>query len=187
MYYQNNSMTCLQPKQVNLLCTIHRLWFEHVLWTRAFIMSTANNTGDLEFVTNRLLRNPVDFANVLKQLYDNQVAKKFETLFTDHLVIAAALVNAAKAGDTATYEEQRKKWYQNADDIAAFLGSINPYWSKNVWQAMMYEHLKITENEAVLILNQKYEESIVQYDEIQKQAKKMADEMAYGIIKQLKI
>ena len=49
---------------------------------------------------------------------------------------------------------------------------------------MLYEHLARTKSEAVDILTNNYEESITEYDEIEKQALKMADVMAEGIVKQ---
>jgi hypothetical protein len=177
----------LTQGELQLSNTLRRLWVEHVMWTRSFIISTAANLMDLDAVTKRLLQNPVDFANVLKPLYGSQGARRFEDLFTDHLLIAARLVNAAKMGDTRAVSEQRQKWYANADDIAGFLGQINPYWSKTTWQTMLFEHLRMTENEAVQYLTQQYEASIVQYDAIQKQALEMADVMTYGIINQFEL
>lgn len=167
-----------------LMCTLQRLWIEHVLWTRAFIMSTAFNLPDLSYTTNRLLRNPIDFANVLRPLYGDSIARRFEELLREHLLIAAQLVNAAKAGDTQSAAQQRNKWYANADNIAASLGSINPYWNVDTWRAMLYDHLKMTENEATQILQGQYDASITQYDAIQSEAIQMAQVMANGIARQ---
>lgn len=148
--------------QIDLSNTIRRLWLEHVLWTRFFIVSTAFDLPDLPYVTERLLQNPHDFANVLRPLFGNQDAMTFDKLLTDHLVIAAELVNAAKRGDAQEAEKQRKLWYDNAKNIAAFLASINPYWSEKQWQDMLFEHLAMTEKEAVDILTGEYEQSIKQ-------------------------
>ena len=167
-----------------LMCTLQRLWIEHVLWTRAFLVGTAFNNADLKETTNRLLRNPTDFANVLRPLYGSGPARKFEELLKEHLLTAAQLVNAAKAGDSQSAAQQRSKWYANADSIAAFLGSINPYWSVDTWRALLDDHLEMTENEATQILKGQYEASIAQYDEIQAQALMMAKEMAKGIARQ---
>jgi hypothetical protein len=181
----NNSVNC--NNRINLINTFRKLWSEHVMWTRSFIISTAANLGDLQLVTKRLLRNPTDFAAALKKYYGAEKAAKFDTLLTEHLMIGAALVNAAKAKDTETADEQRKKWYANADEIADFLSSMNPYWSKNEWQMMLYDHLKMTEDEAVKRLNGEYAKDIAQYDIIEDQALMMADYMADGIAKQFKI
>ena len=175
---------CITPAQVELLNTLRRLWIEHVLWTRMFIQSTLNSSGDVEEVTNRLLQNPSDFATVLIPIYGETNARRFEEFFRDHLLIAAALVNAAKAGDMAAYNEQRTRWYENADDIANFLAEINPHWSERDWQSMLYDHLYMTEVEAMQIAGRDYAESIQQFDNIQREALQMADEMARGIIAQ---
>lgn len=170
--------------QLDLTNTFRKLWEQHIMWTRSFIISTAAELGDLPMVTQRLLRNPADFAGVLRPYYGFENAKKFETLLRDHLLIAAKLVNDAKAGNTAAADEDRKKWYQNADQIAEFLASINPYWSRQEWQNMLYDHLKVTENEAVYRLTGQYAADIAEYDQIQSQALGMADYMAEGILKQ---
>ena len=175
---------CITPAQVELSNTLRRLWIEHVLWTRMFIQSTLDSSGAVEEVTNRLLQNPVDFAAALTPLYGETAAGRFEAFFRDHLLIAAQLVNAAKAGDMAAYNEQRTRWYENADDIANYLAEINPNWSERDWQSMMYDHLYMTELEAMQIAGSEYAQSIRQFDEIQQQALQMADEMARGIIAQ---
>lgn len=184
---QNNNANYISMKSLMLMNTLRTLWFEHVMWTRSFITGTAFDTPDLEASTKRLLQNPSDFAKVLRPFYGEQKASQFEMLLTDHLMIAAQLVNAAKAGDTKTANEQRIKWYANADAIASFLSSINPFWSAKIWQTMLYDHLKMTENEAVYLLTGKYAESVAEFDRIEDQALKMADYMAQGIINQFKI
>lgn len=189
MYCKN--MNCMErnlsPKQLQLFNTLRRLWFEHVMWTRSFIVSAVFDLGDLDQVTKRLLRNPTDFASVLKPLYGQQASLTFEKLFTDHLLIAAQLVAAAKEGNVSSVDAQRKIWYLNAVDIANFLVEINPCWNNKHWKEMLFEHLEMTENEAVQILSGQYAMSLAQYDAIQEQALMMADDMACGIIRQFRI
>lgn len=185
--YQKRMGNGLSCNQLELSNTIRRLWMEHVLWTRFFIVSTASSLPDLPFVTRRLLQNPVDFAKVLQPLYGKQTAMQFQQLFTDHLLIAAELVNAAKAGNTTEAEKQRRLWYENAEEIAQFLASINPYWSRSTWKDLLFLHLKMTEDEAVYTLTGQYEKSIAEYDAIQAEALKMADVMTCGILRQFGI
>ncbi len=51
--------------QVNLMNELRKLWEQHVVWTRLFLVSAFGDLPDLEATTKRLLRNPTDFANVL--------------------------------------------------------------------------------------------------------------------------
>jgi hypothetical protein len=170
--------------QLELYNVITRLWLEHVFWTRAFIKSQVNNLGDLEDVTKRLLRNPADFADVLVQFYGEENAETFEALFTEHLVIASEVIKAVINNDMDTFEEKETAWYTNADEIAAFFGEINPNWDEEMWKSMLYEHLDMTQNEFLLMLNNQYADSITQFDFVQDAALIMADYMACGIIQQ---
>jgi len=99
----------------DLKSEMRMLWEEHVAWTRMTIISIAENLPDLDLVIRRLLRNPIDMANVLQPFYGPDVAAKFIQLFTEHLTTAAELVQAAKAGNTAKVADARKRWYANAD------------------------------------------------------------------------
>lgn len=170
---------------IKIINLFRKLWIEHVVWTRFFIISTAADLGDLKFVTARLLRNPVDFRTALEPFYGADKAKRFSDLLTEHLTIAAQLVNAAKEGNAETVDEERKKWYANADEIADFLSRINPNWSKSHWTIMLHDHLKLTETEATERLTGKYEQDVSLFDAIEDQALIMADDMADGIIHQL--
>lgn len=163
---------------------IRELWEQHGFWTRSFIISAVDGLADVDLVTQRLLRNPADFAAVLVNFYGGQNANRFKDLLTAHLTIAADMVNAAKAGNMQKYEELKKDWFKNADEIAYFLSSINPYWNRNEWQKMLYTHLNLVEAEAVTRLNRQYERNIALFDEIENQSLLMADYMSTGILKQ---
>lgn len=170
-------------QQICLMNQIRQLWIQHVYWTRFFIISTAADLADLAPVTNRLLQNPKDFAKLLAPIYGLKIAKQFQDLFTQHLLIAGDLVTAAKNAETDKANYARKRWYKNADDIAEFLSSINPYWDAAEWKAMLYSHLKMTEQEATLRLQESYSADIQMFDSIEAEALKMADYMFYGINK----
>ena len=93
------------------------VWEQHVYWTRMTIISMAFNLPDVDFVTARLLRNATDMGNLLKPFYGNKIAAKFSNLIREHLVIAAELVKAAKAGNQKAVADCRekmvRKWRRN--------------------------------------------------------------------------
>lgn len=174
-------------RQVEIKNNLRMLWEQHVHWTRSFIISTAADLDDLSEVTQRLLRNPQDFYCLLKPFYGEKTACEFKELLTQHLLIAADLVNAAKAKDEQAVSAARCKWYANAECISAFLAKINPCWNEEKWKCLFFSHLEMTEKEAVLRLNCRFAEDIAIYDMIESEALKMADYMACGIINQFRI
>lgn len=185
-YYRNSNMSSLNLSNtvINLMNDLRKLWEQHDVWTRSTIMSIIFNLPDVDFVTNRLLRNPVDFGNALEPFYGSSIALKFSDLLKDHLVIAAELVKAAKAGNKQSADAIEKRWYDNADQIAIFLSQINHYWSQEEWKVMLHQHLALVKSEAVNILTKNYAAGIAVYDELENQSLGMADMMAEGITKQ---
>ena len=173
--------------QLQLSQTFSRLWSEHVMWTRSLIASVAFDLPDQIEVTKRLLRNPADFADVLRRYYSDNTANRFQKLLTDLLFIAGQLVNAAKAGDIQRAQELRARWNINSDETAEFLRSINPFWREAEWRIFLYDLLKKTEKEAAGILTGKYEASIEKYQLIQASALEMADCMTRGIVSQFRL
>lgn len=171
---------------MNIVNTIRNLWEQHSFWTRSFIISAAHDLPDLQVVTERLLRNPTDFARVI-QLFYGDGAIEFERLLRDHLTIAARLVNEAKNGNTEAVDAAREEWYRNGDEIAYFLSRINPYWSFEEWRDMFRMHLNLVEHEAVLRLTGQYVEDVAIFDAIEQQALNMADVMSDGIISQFRL
>jgi Tfp pilus assembly protein FimV len=164
--------------------SLRSLWEQHVFWTRLVILSIVFNLPDVDVVTKRLLQNPTDFEKALRPLYGERIASKFADLFKSHLAIAAELVKAAKSGNTKAANDIETRWYANADQIAAFLASINPYWSESTWKSLLHDHLAMTKAEAVNMLSGKYQDSIAVFDRIEQQALVMADVMTKGIVSQ---
>lgn len=171
-------------QQICLMNQLRLLWTQHVYWTRFFIISSTADLDDLKPVTNRLLQNPKDFARLLTPIYGVKIACKLQELFTQHLLIAADLVNAAKKSEVDKVNDARKRWYKNADEIAGFLSSINQCWDTIKWKNMLYSHLQMTEQEATLRLQGNYTADIEVFDKIENEALKMANYMFCGIIKQ---
>lgn len=175
---------CISEKQLQLSNILRLLWEQHVYWTRFAISGIVFNTPDADQSSQRLLQNPEDFAAVLAPLYGEDTAARFAKLFTSHLTIAAQLITELKNGDRIKAAQTERSWYQNADQIAAFLAQINPYWSMREWQDMLYNHLRMTKNEAVALISEDYAASVALFDRIEHQALMMADAMTTGIMRQ---
>jgi len=182
--YYINEIPGISRSQVNLINEMRLLWEQHITWTRVAINGIIENSLDLDDTVERLLRNPIDFANILKPFYGDENADIFSDLIKNNLVIVEQLIATAKVGDEKAIDEFDKNWFSNADKIAAFLSSINPFLCKKDWITMLYGYLKMTKSEVINILAKNYSESIDVYDKIEQLALKMADIIVDGIVKQ---
>lgn len=160
------------------------LWEQHVAWTRMAITALVFKLPDADFVIARLLRNATDMGNSLRPFYGDQVAEAYSKLISEHLMLAADLVNAAIEGNSEKVTAIEKKWYQNADEIVAFLNHINPYIDKEEMRKMFYSHLALTKLEAVYMIEKKYKQEVEVFDQIEAEALEMADMISKGIFMQ---
>ena len=164
---------------------MRKLWEDHITWTRLVIVSLANELPDTQTTVDRLLQNQVDIGDAVKPFYGEAAGTQLTTLLTDHILIAAEVIQAAKAGDTAAFDDALARWYENADDIAAFLNSANPEnWPFEEMSEMMREHLDLTLQEAGTYLGGDFAASIAAYEDVHVQALEMADMLSNGIIRQ---
>src|SRR5689334_17779521 len=164
---------------------MRQLWEEHVTWTRLYIVDAAAGAPDTQATAQRLLDNQRDIGNAVAAFYGKAAGDKLTALLRDHILTAAALVTAAKAGDQAKVAAEKAKWYANANDIAAFLHGANPAnWPLATLQSAMKTHLDQTLDEATHQLHHDYPASIKDYDAIVKHILMMADVLSNGIIKQ---
>lgn len=180
--FMENGM--LGREEMDLVNYFRMLWEQHVTWTSKVIEAIIFDLPTLDLVTQRLLQNAQDFANALMPFYGEEAALEFADLFTEHITIAATLVQAAKDGDTNAFTDADTQWHQNAEQIAALLGSLNPNWSEEDWSAMLEEHLNLLSTSVNNMVTQNYAQSINAYDDIELQALEMADMMAEGIYMQ---
>jgi hypothetical protein len=164
---------------------MRKLWEDHILWTRQFIVSVAHALPDAGPTAQRLLANQVDIGNVFRRFYGNRIADELTQLLTEHILIAADLLNAAKAGDGDAVAEASARWDVNADQIAALWARINPRsWPLAEMQEHMREHLALTLEEAVLRLTGDFAGDIAKYDEVHTAILELADELSLGIVRQ---
>jgi hypothetical protein len=173
---------CISQAELDYRNDMRSLWEEHVAWTRMAIISLVFDLPDINEVLARLLKNADDMGNMIRILYGDDVATTYSRLIQEHLLIAADLVKAAIAGDTQAAQEAEKKWYENADEIARFLSSVNPFLTEEAVREMFYKHLDLTKQEAIFMINHQFEEDIAVYDEIEKQAREMADAISDAMV-----
>jgi len=170
---------------IDLRNDMRKLWEDHITWTRCFIVSSAHNLPDLPPTTARLLANQDDLGNAVKPFYGEAAGDQLATLLRQHILGAAAVIDAAKAGDTAAVATATAAWYANADAIAAFLNAANPeQWPLPALQAQLRAHLDLTLAEATARLQGNYALDIQKYDAVHEQILGLADILSLGLIDQ---
>jgi hypothetical protein len=179
------SSPTLSEKGVALRIGMRKLWEDHVTWTRLAIISLEAGAPDTEATVARLLRNQTDIGNAIKPYYGDAAGKELTRQLRAHILIAADVIAAAKAGDQTKLAAAQERWDENADQIAAVLNSVNPrYWKLATLKTEMHMHLQLTTEEAAARLQENWNADVTAYDKVHRHILHMSDLLTDGIVKQ---
>jgi hypothetical protein len=163
---------------------LRKLWSDHVIWTREYIVAAVGNQPDQQAAANRLMKNQEDIGAAVAAYYGAQAGAKLTELLKAHISIAVDLIKAAKAGDSAAQQHADQLWHRNGEDIADFLSKANPNWPRATLVAMMNTHLSTTTDEVVARLTKNWEQDVRAFDAVYHHILAMSDALSDGIIKQ---
>jgi hypothetical protein len=172
-------------KQFVLHSDMRRLWEDHITWTRLAIISLTTDSPDTKATVGRLLENQTDIGNAVKPFYGKAAGNELTKQLRKHILIAADVIAAAKAGDAARLADAQARWARNGDDIAALLHSVNPrHWKLAAMKAEFRMHLKLTTAEAVARLEGNWAADVAAYDKVHRHALHLSDLLSNGLIEQ---
>jgi hypothetical protein len=163
---------------------MRKLWTDHVVWTRDYIVAAVGDQPAAQAAAGRLMKNQEDIGGAVAKYYGAPAGQQLTALLKQHISIAVDLIKAAKAGDKAAQKQADDKWQQNAVDIADFLSKANPNWPKAALTEMMKKHLSTTTDEVVARLTKNWDADVRAYDAVYDHILHMSDALSDGIVKQ---
>jgi hypothetical protein len=163
---------------------MRKLWTDHVVWTRDYIVAAVGDQPHATAAATRLLKNQDDIGAAVATYYGKPAGDKLTALLKDHITIAVDLIKAAKAGDKASQQQADTKWKRNAEEIADFLSKANPNWPRATLVDMMNKHLSTTTDEVVARLTKNWDADVRAFDAVYTHILVMSDALSDGIIKQ---
>jgi hypothetical protein len=173
-----------QPAAVALHQDMRKLWTDHVVWTRDYIVAAVGDQPDATPAANRLMKNQEDIGAAVAGFYGKAAGDSLTTLLKEHISIAVDIIKFAKAGDKASQQQADAKWHRNAEAIADFLAKANPNWPRATLVGMMNVHLSTTTDEVVARLTKNWDADVRAFDKVYDHILAMADALSDGIVKQ---
>src|SRR5688572_28443925 len=163
---------------------MRKLWTDHVVWTRLYIIAAAANDASAQTAAARLLKNQEEIGSAIAPYYGSAAGARLTDLLKQHILIAVDVVAAAKASDIARLTEADRRWHANAADIATFMSGASPNLPRQTLLDMLNEHLALTTQEATARLPPRWDDDVATFDKVFAQAMAMADVLCDGIAKQ---
>jgi len=163
---------------------LRKLWSDHVIWTRDYIVAAVAGAPDADAAAGRLLRNQDDIGAAFVPYYGDAAGQALTSLLRTHILIAVDLVAAARSGDDAEFKKHDARWSDNAAEIARFLAGANPSWPEKDVLDLLSLHLKLTKDEAVARLSHDWANDIKAFDDIFTEIMVLADALYDGLVAQ---
>ena len=163
---------------------LRKLWSDHVIWTREYVVAAVAGTPDANAAAGRLLKNQEDIGAAIVGFYGQAAGDKLTDLLKQHIMIAVDLVSAAKSGDQEAFSTHDARWTANIEEIAGFLAGANPNWPKKDLVDLLALHLKLTKDEAVARITGDWAADIKAFDDIFTEIMVVADALNDGLAAQ---
>jgi len=72
---------------MKLKSDMQKVWINHTIWTKSYIVSAISGLKDQADVLERLLRNQQDIGDLIKPYYGNAAGNKLAELLREHILI----------------------------------------------------------------------------------------------------
>jgi hypothetical protein len=162
-----------------------RLWSDHVMWTRNYIVAGLAGAEDAGPAAERLLRNQEDIGNALVPFYGEQAGAGLTIHLKQHILIAAEMVGMAHNKSFGEpFEELEARWSQNAAHIAGYLNALNTYWPLADVQDLLGQHLFLTLKEVQARYDEDWEADVQHFDDIMTEILTMSGALSAGLVRQ---
>lgn len=96
---------------------MRKLWTDHVVWTREYIIAAVGDQPDAQAAAARLMKNQDDIGQAVAMVYGAPAGQQLTSLLKDHITIAVELIKSAKAGDKTAQQQADGKWHENASKL----------------------------------------------------------------------
>jgi hypothetical protein len=172
--------TAREPVRIAL----RKLWSDHVIWTRLYIVAAVGGTPDADAGAGRLLKNQEDIGAAIVPYYSQAGGDGLTKLLKEHILIAVDLIEAAKSGNDADFKKHDERWSANAAEIAKFLSGANPHWPEQDVLDLLSLHLRLTKGEVVARLQKDWAADVKAFDDIFNEIMVLADALYDGLAAQ---
>lgn len=163
---------------------LRKLWSDHVIWTRQYVVAAVAGTPDAGAAAGRLLQNQADIGSAIVSYYGQAGGDRLTELLKEHIMIAVDLVAAAVSGDQAAFAKHDARWTANIEALATFLSAANPNWPAPAVLDLLALHLKLTKDETVARIKKDWDADVKAFDDIFTEIMVVADTLYDGLVAQ---
>lgn len=175
------SEQCITFSQMNLIFNMRIFWRRLTTWTRIYIISRYLEIGTAEESFERLYLENLNFGDMIRILFSRSISDRYSQLLNQYSIGIRDLITAQLQQNFDAVRQNIDRLLQNADQTAAFLASINPYFNEEEWRNLLRTYLQDTLQEANLFASKDYRMDIEYFDRLITLSNTMGDTFAQAL------
>jgi hypothetical protein len=176
---------CVTYAQMNEIYNIRMFWYELAYWTRAYMISRSKGVGNASDVLARLKQVPDKYLAGFEEVFGANYVIDDVQLLNNYIDLIDALITAELGGNTDEVNQVVQNLYKNANERAALLASINPYWTQEEWRSRLYENTRNMVEEFTTFLTGDYARNLDVFSTILDQAEDTGNYYEQGLLNYL--
>lgn len=172
------------PTPGELRMEMRRVWDDQAIFTRNFIVSTLAMQEDQGPVTQYLIEHQDVIAAAIEPFYGADASKQLGVLLREHVILTADLVRTISEGDVERVPRLRAYWFENVQQIASYLATLNPRWNEAQLEDSFERYLDLTMDEIEGRSIRNWDWDVTAYERVGDHTAHLADFLSNGIVAQ---
>lgn len=172
---------CITYSQMNMIFNARIYYRRLTTWTRTYLFSRYYGVGTAEELFSRLYLESIDIGNMLQIIFGRQNSEQYSQMVSQFPIALRDIITAQLEGNTEAINRNINRLYQNVAERAAFLESINPYWSESGYIDLFNTYIHYILEIANSLSSGDFRREIEQYDQLTAHTNRMGDVFAQGL------
>ncbi len=166
---------------MNLIFNTRLFYRRLTIWTREYIISRYLGIGTQEELFSRFYLETLDAGNFVRPFFGREAADRYSQLLSTYAIALRDLISAQLEGNTEAINQNVNRLYQDLDERASFIASINPYVNKTEWVKQLQTYLQYTIEEANNFITGNYRNDIELFDRLTELSNQLGDAVAQSL------
>lgn len=185
---ETNESGTISLGQLNIIKDFRLIMTQFAYLSRFYMVARILGLFEADYLSQRLYALPVNLHEKTEMILGFFNSEGLLNLLSVYAIKLETIINAVLSGDPAVIEAAMNDLYRYADQIAEYLASINPYWTKSKWKELLYAYNNHLIDEITALQSEgleqteEYEASLPIFEEMLQAALDIADYLAQGMI-----
>lgn len=167
---------------IKLKLHMRKLWTDHAIFTRMFIIDLLGDLPGIDYTIDRLIKSQEQTGNCFRPFFGDVATESLVSLLNEHVTITIDLLRTIKVGNTTDATTLEDQWGTNVEHISTLFGTINQCYSVDELTDMFKTCLILTKYQFIARMDGDYNADVMYFDMGLNHISRISDYLTDGLI-----